>query len=84
MLWPPTPPRLLVLAFPGNGLLKHQTIQSATDSRLGNVKMGGHLGYGVALVIRKQAEDVIVAHWLPDRRLGCGLFGYFSHDSDFR
>lgn len=83
VLWPPTPPRLLVRAFPGNGLFKHQTIQSATNSRLGNAKMGGHLGYGVALVICKQAEDVIVAHGLPDRRLDCGLFGYSFHDSPF-
>jgi len=61
----------------------HQTIQPSTDSRLGNVKMGNYLGYGVALVIRKNTEDVIVAHGLSDRRLGCGLFGYASHDFAF-
>jgi hypothetical protein len=45
-----------------NRLRQREAQQPAADGRLGYVKMGGHLGYAAAALIRQQVEDIVVAH----------------------
>ena len=71
----------IVATFPDNRLRYYQSVQPCADRCLGNSEMSCHFCHGAALLIREQAEEVLVGHGLPvSRRLGCGRLGYAFHN----